>query len=240
MITVYYKKVFPLQEEDTFSQINLSLDRDMTAHPVMKKLDKRRRERISRIKNEKARAREITAGVLLHDALCRQMGVSPSDTPPFSFSYGERGKPYLAKREDIHFNISHSGDYVCAAVSDKPVGVDIQFREENHIRERKVAERFFTAADRKRLGACAYAQYHDLFYRIWSIRESYVKLTGEGMSGGLSGFEIDWEMGKILDTKSHNQDAFFQERQGIINYSLSVCTFAPQDILWEEMETQSL
>ncbi len=62
MITVYYKKVFPLQEEDTFSQINLSLDRDMTAHSVMKKLDKRRRERISRIKNEKARAREITAG----------------------------------------------------------------------------------------------------------------------------------------------------------------------------------
>ena len=36
------------------------------------------------------------------------------------------GKPYLTDYPNAHFNISHSGNYVACAVSDKPVGTDIQ------------------------------------------------------------------------------------------------------------------
>lgn len=43
-----------------------------------------------------------------------------------NFTYTEHGKPYLPDYSDVHFNISHSEKYVVCAVSDKPVGVDIQ------------------------------------------------------------------------------------------------------------------
>ena len=43
-----------------------------------------------------------------------------------NFTYTEHGKPYLSDYSDVHFNISHSGEYVVCSVSDKPVGVDIQ------------------------------------------------------------------------------------------------------------------
>lgn len=41
-------------------------------------------------------------------------------------AYGPYGKPYLPDYPNAHFNISHSGQYVACAVSDRPVGVDVQ------------------------------------------------------------------------------------------------------------------
>ncbi len=295
MITVYYRKVFPLQKEDTFSRISPFAGMGAADIPLIEKLDKGRRQKLLRLKNEKVRARELTAGILLHDALCSRLRLSPADTPPFSIAYEEKGKPYLSGREDICFNISHSGDYVCVAVCDSfsernadtsadtsagaltdapadtpvgssaaspagiSVGVDIQKnpgkqsaasygecltadsrytaggKEEIYKNERKIAERFYTPSDRKRLASCG-EEYGDLFYRMWSIKESYIKLTGEGMSQGLSGFEIDWNENRILDTKSQKPAAYFWEWQGIENYSLCVSAFTPQKVVWEKME----
>lgn len=47
--------------------------------------------------------------------------------PPESliFTYSKLGKPQLADSE-LHFNQSHSGDYLCLAVHNAPIGVDIQ------------------------------------------------------------------------------------------------------------------
>lgn len=260
MITVYYRKVFPLQEEDTFSRISSCGGMGAADIPLTEKLDKGRRQKLLRLKNEKVRVRELTTGILLHDALCSRLGISPADTPPFAIAYEEKGKPYLSEREDICFNISHSGDYVCVAVSALPVGIDIQEnsgkqstapykecptgdsryttggKEEIYRKERKIAERFYTASDRKRLALCG-EEYGDLFYRMWSIRESYIKLTGEGMSQGLSCFEIDWNEQRILDAKSQKTAAYFWEWQGIENYSLCVSAFTPQRVVWEKMET---
>lgn len=45
---------------------------------------------------------------------------------PFSkhhISYGCYGKPYLRDYPNAQFNISHSGQFVACAVSDRPIGV---------------------------------------------------------------------------------------------------------------------
>lgn len=225
MITVYYRKVFPSQEENTFVESQ------------MKKMDRGRMERFLQTENKNVQMQHLSAGALLYDVLCEKLGLSPESTPPFAIEYKEGGKPYLAERPDVHFNISHSGDYVCVAVGDEPVGVDIQEKgtkrkelcdaepDGDYDRERKVAERFFTPADKAMLSACGRAEYRDLFFRMWSIKESYVKLTGEGMSQGLSGFEIDWQAHKILNGINREPIACFWEWNGLLNYSLCVCTY---------------
>lgn len=253
MITVYYRKVFPLKEESTFVESRL------------KKLDRGRMEKLLRTENREVKARHLSAGCLLHDALCERLGLCPESTPPFAIGYQDGGKPYLTERENIYFNLSHSGEYVCVAVGDGPVGVDIQKKTMNRKAaenvpntcggEEKIAGRFFPKSDRERLFACrssfpdGNAKYRDCFFRIWSVRESYGKLTGEGLIRGFSDFEIDWQERRILDGEEGRPCARFWEWEGIENYSLCVCDYLPEtapcptdtaltampEVLWKEM-----
>jgi len=216
MVTVYYEKVFPSLEEDAFSF-------------QMEKISEDRREKILRLKNEETRLRSLTAGVLLQYALCEKTGISCEEAKPFPISYGEKGKPYLAGYPEVHFNLSHSGDYVCCAVSDGPVGVDIQKKVS---RRKKLAERFFTPAERRMLSECGERESQELFFRMWSIKESYLKLTGEGLSGGLSGFEILWQERAVV--RGGKIAAYFEESACPEGYSFCVCAEQrPRNVRWE-------
>ena len=62
------------------------------------------------------------AYLLLERALKEQFGLPG----PFEFEYGPCGKPFLKGHPGIHFNISHCSRCVCCAVSDRPVGVDVE------------------------------------------------------------------------------------------------------------------
>ena len=42
------------------------------------------------------------------------------------FGYTEKGKPFLLDRPDIHFSISHTKNAILVAISDAPIGVDIE------------------------------------------------------------------------------------------------------------------
>lgn len=90
---------------------------------------------------------------------------------------GELGKPYLSDYPDVHFNISHSGQYVACAVHDSPVGVDIQmiarYRPD-------IAKRVCTPAEIIQI------ETHDNpnteFTKIWTQKEAYLKMLGCGLS----------------------------------------------------------
>ena len=232
MIQVYYTEVFPFLEENTFfSHLN--------------KIEEERRKKILKNNNEKVRLRSLSAGCLLHDVLCRKLGISPENSQPFDIAYEEGGKPYLVKYPKLHFNLSHSGDYVCCAVGDVPVGVDIQKLVE--IRE-GVAGRFFTDEDNERLAKCTEKEREKLFFRMWSIKESYIKLTGKGLSGGLDHFEIDWQRKGILERnvqdakkekdfwESIDVAAYFEEWDQLDQYCFCVCAERDlEKVVWEEV-----
>lgn len=240
MITVYYSRVSPFLEEDAF--LNIRMDCGACCPLLqLQKVSSDRREKILRMRNEAAKLRSLAAGNLLHYALCEKLGLSFEHTKPFSIGYGEKGKPYLTEYPGIHFNLSHSGDYVCCAVGDMPVGVDIQEKVKVH---EKLAERFFTPADQRMLSECGEEERQALFFRMWSIKESYLKLTGEGLSGGLAEFEILWEEKKIVQRpvrqngKSGNgmktADAYFEEFFQLKEYSFCVCTGYPMgQVSWK-------
>lgn len=229
MITVYYSRVSPFLEEDAF--LNARTDCGACC-PLfqLQKVSRDRREKILRMKNEAAKLRSLAAGNLLHYALCEELGYSFESTKPFSIGYGEKGKPYLTEYPGIHFNLSHSGDYVCCAAGDVPVGVDIQEKVKVH---EKLAERFFTPADQRMLAECGEEERQDLFFRMWSIKESYLKLTGEGLSGGLAEFEILWGEKKIVQRREGQErkqkgnveepSAYFEETGQLKGYSFCVC-----------------
>lgn len=87
------------------------------------------------------------------------------------------GKPYIDK--DVHFNISHSGNYVICVVSKTVVGIDI---EEIRPIDYKELSNCFTAQEKKQLADQNESKIIDMFYTFWVLKESYIKYTGEGFS----------------------------------------------------------
>lgn len=118
------------------------------------------------------RKRSVISYLLLLYGLRNLYGITNPE-----FYYGGQGKPYLAGAPDIFFNISHCKNACVCAFSDCETGVDIQdIRPYSPATARRICCPDELAA----LGHC-----HDkdrTFSRIWSMKESYVKMTGTGIT----------------------------------------------------------
>ena len=100
----------------------------------------------------------------------------------------EKGRPVYTDNPGIHFNISHQGDYAILAGSTKHnVGVDVMKIE---YRSKKPLNEFFHTLRRQfHPEEWAYIKECDSlsrFYRIWCLKEAYVKAVGVGI-----GFSLD-------------------------------------------------
>lgn len=174
-----------------------------------------RREKADKYKHGRDKYLALGAELLLRYGLC-QAGLSEL---PLSLEFGEHGKPYL-KDSDIFFSLSHSGDWAVCAVSDIEVGCDIE-----RIRpvDLKLARRFspeeysaiISADEENRL---------ELFFRCWTLKESFMKATGLGLKLPLNEFQIVME-NEISVIQSANDLSYgFREFSEISGYRCAVCT----------------
>ena len=153
---------------------------DPQIHPeIMDGLSDARKEKILRYKMEHSRKQGLAAGLLLKYVLGSR-GLSMED-----ISYGQNGKPQI---QELYFNLSHSKDIVICAVSDKNVGCDV---EAIATVKEGIAERFFTENENNYLKSFKAEEKVSEFFRLWTIKESYMKLTGEGMSLPLQDFDVN-------------------------------------------------
>lgn len=167
MIHVYISDITPFLKENIWKQF---VDR----------LDMERQEKVMRTRNEKDQVRILAAGLLLQYAVEQELDRKMPEAS-LGIRQKENGKPYLADYPQIHFNLSHSGEMVACAIGTIEVGVDIQ---QFVPAKEKVAMRFFTENEKERLRRCATAkEYEKQFFQYWCRKESYLKLTGEGLGG---------------------------------------------------------
>lgn len=98
------------------------------------------------------------------------------DITSFEIALGEYGKPYLPQYPQVHFSISHCDTGCAVAVSDCPVGVDIQ-----DLRPFSwgVAKRVCCQRELDELRKCS--EQEQLFAKIWAAKECYGKMIGRGM-----------------------------------------------------------
>ena len=138
-----------------------------------------RRERILQHRQEADQWRMIGAGLLAAYSLAL------AGAKDLTIAYQSYGKPVLANNNDLHFNLSHSGEYTACAVSDARTGVDIE-------RPRKtnagVARRCFCAEDQKWVSEAPDPNL--AFLRLWVRLESFLKLRGTGISEADSRFPL--------------------------------------------------
>lgn len=131
------------------------------------------RARYSRLASGKRDA-SLAGELLARYAAWKEFGADPLR---LRISRAGQGKPFFVNRPEIHWNISHSGQWCACAVHDAPVGIDVQRFQA--VRFDAIARRYFLPEDQE-----AYRQAPDTqreFYRLWTKREALGKYFGAGL-----------------------------------------------------------
>lgn len=113
--------------------------------------------------------------VMLRELL-EQQGLSH----PFLFERNKHGKPFLKDHPEVHFNLSHCKNGIIVAVSDKPVGVDIESY-------RKVDDSLMRYTMNEKECRIIQASENPIqtFIEYWTKKEAVFKLRGTGITKGL-------------------------------------------------------
>lgn len=145
------------------------------------KLSEYRKAKIEKVHFRKDKNLCLGAGILIDRALS-EFGLHERD-----MVYGTRsnGKPYFENAPQIHFNVSHSDLMAMCVFSDAEVGCDIEKISEA---DTKIARRFFCEEEYKAIEAAD--DPNVMFYRYWTLKESFMKCTGRGMKLPLNAFCI--------------------------------------------------
>ncbi|MDR0901089.1 MAG: 4'-phosphopantetheinyl transferase superfamily protein [Methanobrevibacter sp.] len=98
------------------------------------------------------------------------------------------GKLFLKNYPNIHFNISHSEDYVVCGVSTDNLGVDIELISAVDC---EIAKNYFHKIEYEYLKKSN--DFNNSFYKLWVLKESYVKMLGLGLKKDLNSFYITFD-----------------------------------------------
>lgn len=155
-------------------------DTDISSEKIRDILSIRRIEKINNLKNEKAARLSAGAELMLVYAVKKKY---PNAAIPVEYNIDERGKPFFKGIEKAFFSLSHSGRIAACAISDAPVGVDVQcYRRPNLA----LAARFFSEREYKAVEK----QPEKMFNSIWTRKEAVAKADGRGIAIGLKTLDI--------------------------------------------------
>ncbi len=135
-----------------------------------------RREYALRYRHELGQRQCVAAYLLLQRALRQEYGIEGH----LQFKVGPHGKPSLVGHPGIHFNLSHCREAVACAVSDRPVGIDI---ESIHRYHPMLLDYTMNPDERRQVTQAARPA--EAFIGLWTMKEAVLKLTGEGISRDL-------------------------------------------------------
>ena len=196
MATLYYTDIKSLSLDDESLLSRLTQER-------LKKVDR------FRFKNDKLRS---LAADLLIQHIYQDLSL---------LRFNQFNKPYII--DGLPFNISHSGDYVILLVGDgEEVGCDI---EKNGDKDMKgVAERILHPKEKNTF---YYKSKVDplVFYRYWTLKESYMKCVGKGFHLYPESFALDLsEDISVIETPEKDfRDCTFNILDIINDYTVATC-----------------
>jgi len=149
------------------------------------------RDRARRIHFGRERGRFIVARARLRQLLGRRLGARPECV---ALTTTSNGKPILdpACGATLRFNVAHCAHVAAFALGDEgdgEVGIDIEAVRVLSDADR-LAERFFSSAEREAYRALRRADRPLGFFNCWTRKEAFIKAQGDGFGYPLHRFDV--------------------------------------------------
>lgn len=183
-----------------------------------------RRSKADRYRFERGRLLSLCAGAAL-DFCLASAGLRERDA---QIACGSHGKPYIAGHTGLFFNLSHSGSLAVCALAGQEIGVDIERQRENV--SEALMRRVCTAHEAELLFSLDTGSRSAEFCRLWTVKESYMKLLGTGLATPPESLDVSFEPNGItlLDKGAPARAAFWQRE--IADCRLTICTARQDDV----------
>jgi 4'-phosphopantetheinyl transferase len=222
-------------EVKIFALNKLELMGDLTFRKLLANVSNEKQERIKKLVKTDDVQRVLLADILVRSVLANELKVS---SKTIEFKTNKYGKPQLLENCFLHFNVSHSGDWVVCAVDNEPIGIDI---EKIIPMDLEIAAHFFADEEYKMLMAKSPEDRNDFFFDLWTLKESYVKAVGRGMTISLKSFAVNFLQSEEITIKSENKLTNWTLKQYNLDpeYKMSVCAASksfPEEIILKKLE----
>lgn len=169
----------------------------------------------------------LISRVLTKSVLADKLGISPHEV---NIQLQPNGKPFVQGNKAVYFNLSHSADVIVLAVTEEgEIGVDVERvdREFDWMRVDSVLapSEIEWIQENERIDPSTVYQ---RFFQIWTLKESYIKCTGEGMNRHLEklNFHVLAEHIEFLDSTrdiQKTEEYYFQSYVYDHNFIFSIC-----------------
>ncbi len=166
---------------------------------------------------------------LFGELLVRKIVIDHHDlsNDKITFDFNQYGKPSIFNLPGFHFSLSHSGDWVVCAAGEKAVGADI---EEIRQVDFNIAESFFSTEENHDLLSLPEDKRPKHFFRLWTLKESFLKAQGTGLAGDLKAVKFRLQNKGIIALQK--DQVYYKTYHIDHGYCLAVCgyekEFAPK------------
>ena len=163
---------------------DMSLCTDAEVERMIPLVPEPRRSQAHAFKHTFGRFACLKSYLMLDELLQKEFGLET-----FRIETGEHGKPYLADYPHVHFSISHCQKAIAVAVSDRPVGIDVEsFRRFGD----GLLDKTMNGSEKAEILASANPE--ETFASYWTRKEAVFKLVGTGITDNLHGILTDTTM----------------------------------------------
>lgn len=185
-------------------------------------LPENRVSRIRKFLHQKNAIHSLTGEMITRTWLSKKTAISPQKIRLLRDSYG---KPSFAQNTELFFNIAHSGNWVAAAFDSHEIGIDIELIREIDL---SIAKRFFCKEEYDLLIKKKAEERIPFFYDLWTLKESYIKAEGKGLSIPLNSFCLTFNKDRIHFKQLSGEKKNHHFRQYNIDpaYKCAVCSYS--------------
>ncbi len=171
MLKLYYASTAVFEKEGVFEHF-------------MEKVNEQRRRKVLRCKNEEDKQCSLLVGVLLRYAL-EQSGY---DYEKLDFFVTPEGKPMQNDVPELFFSLSHSGNYAVCIISDREVGVDLEWKNRKQLEPGReeglgaIAKKVFSFQEYEEYISASEEAKKEMFLKYWTRKEAMGKALGKGLA----------------------------------------------------------
>lgn len=153
-------------------------------------LDKEKKEQYNIIKNLNRKKALLLSQGFLKEKVSDEYNIRREE---LIFSVSKSGKPFCLSHENIHFSVSHSGEYLAIAIGENEIGIDIEIYKKP---PDKLIERICSANEKNLVDSSENKA--EAFTEIWTKKEAYLKALGSGIDRELKSIDTTDEKFKFF------------------------------------------